>query len=160
MKLVARTPIYNVYMKPLSSRGREGESATIASMVHELFGESILCHKENGAPFIAGSEKQISISHGAGFAVIAISNYPIGVDIEAPRMQLERIRHKFMRDSDAAETLLHAWTAKEAAFKAGGVDGVTVHDIRVDNCRAFVPGSGWKTIDFYDFGAYLIAVAH
>lgn len=160
MKLIASTHIYNVYMQALSSRGRDGEREAVAAMVKELFGDSALCHKKNGAPFIVGSDKHISISHGAGYAVIAVSDAPVGIDIEAPRAQLERIRHKFMRDDDVAETLLHAWTAKEAAFKAGGVDGVTVHDINVDYCRAFVPGHGWKTIAFYGFNDYLIAVAH
>lgn len=160
MKQIVSTPIYNVFIQPLSSPGREGERVAVESMVKELFGEAPLYHKKNGAPFIARSEKHISISHGAGFAVLAVSDMPIGVDIEAPRVQLERIRYKFMRDDDVAETLLHAWTAKEAAFKAGGVDGVTVHDIIVDNCRAFVPENGWKTIDFYEFGDSLIAVAH
>ncbi|MDE6049656.1 MAG: 4'-phosphopantetheinyl transferase superfamily protein [Paramuribaculum sp.] len=160
MKLFAATPIYNIYIKELSAPGRAGEKATVGQMVKELFYGAELSHAISGAPFVEGIDKHISISHGGGYAVIAVSDKPIGVDIEAPREQLERIRHKFMRSEDCAESLLHAWTAKEAAFKASGNASVTVHDIVVKYNSAYITGNGCKTIDFYNLDSLLIAVAH
>ncbi|MDE5745889.1 MAG: hypothetical protein K2H84_09610 [Paramuribaculum sp.] len=160
MKLFAATPIYTIYIKELCSPGRAGEKITVGQMVKDLFTGAELCHENSGAPFVEGSDKHISISHGGGYAVMAVSDKPIGVDIEAPREQLERIRHKFMRVEDSAASLLHAWTAKEAAFKASGNSSVTVHDIVVKDNSAYISGNGWKTIDFYNLDSLLIAVAH
>ncbi|MDE5835748.1 MAG: hypothetical protein K2H50_01930 [Paramuribaculum sp.] len=160
MRLFATTPIYNIYVKKLKVPGRECEIATVRDMIHRLFGASELSHNSSGAPYIEGVDKCISISHGAGYAVIAVSTQPIGVDVEAPRLQLERIRTKFMLPDDCAESLLHAWTAKEAAFKAVGEAKVTVHDIAVNGNCASVPGFGSKTIDYYNLDTAIIAVAH
>lgn len=160
MKLFASTPIYNIYVMELEEPGRQCEKSTVLKMIRHLFAGAELRHKPCGAPYVAGTDKYISVSHGAGYAVVVVAVTPVGVDIEQPRQQLERIRHKFMRSDDCTDSLLHAWTAKEAAFKAVESADVTVHDISVERNSAFVPGFGRKTIDYYNLDTAIIAVAH
>ncbi|MDE6459694.1 MAG: 4'-phosphopantetheinyl transferase superfamily protein [Paramuribaculum sp.] len=160
MELLVATPIYNIYVEKLKAPGREGEKSTVREMIISLFAGSELSHKPSGAPFVEGTEKYISVSHGAGYAVVAVGDKPIGVDIEAPRQQLDRIRHKFMRPDDCSESLLHAWTAKEAAFKAAESANVTVHDIAINGNSASIPGFGNKIIDYYNLDTAIIAIAH
>lgn len=80
-----------------------------------------LRHLPSGAPCIDGAF--ISITHARNVAAVAVSGRPVGIDLEYPRPQLERIAHKFLSVTErqtytTLPALLHAWTAKEAAFKA------------------------------------------
>jgi 4'-phosphopantetheinyl transferase len=70
---------------------------------------------------------QISLSHHDGLAVCALSFVgAIGVDLERPRPQLQRIQHKFVSPQEQAyaaqnlDTLTLCWTAKEALYKCYG----------------------------------------
>lgn len=157
---LAATPIYNIYVSELTDKSRTGEKATVGEMIARLFDGAGLSHTDSGAPFVAGSDRHISVSHGGGYAVVAVSDRNIGVDIEAPRAQLEKVRRKFMREDDEAESLLHAWTAKEAAFKAAGNSCLTIHDITVKPTEALIPGLGSFAINYYGFEKNLIAITY
>lgn len=116
---------------------RDAEIRAVASLIRRAFGEKeTLSHLPSGAPYIEGSGKQISITHGAGYALLAINDSrPIGIDIESPRPTLKRISGRFLGTSEhqiynaSPDTLLDAWTAKEAIFKALGIPGLTITDI-------------------------------
>lgn len=116
---------------------RDAEIRAVASLIRRAFGEKeTLSHLPSGAPYIEGSGKQISITHGAGYALLAINDSrPIGIDIESPRPTLKRISGRFLGTSESQtynaspDTLLDAWTAKEAIFKALGIPGLTITDI-------------------------------
>jgi len=102
----------------------------------------------------------VSFSHGGAHAVAAYHPFlAVGVDIEGPRPQLERIAPKFLHPEELAyldghpkrEWLLRvAWGAKEAVYKAARVKGLAfVEEIRFthwpDDKGAFsisVPGNG------------------
>lgn len=150
---------YTLYIIELDGRGRSAEKRAVDTLARTAFGNRELCHHQNGAPYIAGVESHISVSHGGGKAVLAVSDGPIGVDIESPRPQLERVRDKFMRPEDESASLLHAWTAKEAAFKAAGCDGLTIHDISLSAGKAIVPDGRSFAIEYLPIGTSLIAVA-
>ncbi len=115
---------------------RDAEIRAVAMLIRKAFGEKeTLSHLPSGAPYIAGSGKQISITHGAGYALLAINDSrPIGIDIESPRPTLKRISGRFLGSSElqtynaSSSTLLDAWTAKEAIFKALGIPGLNRHN--------------------------------
>lgn len=112
-----------LYFKEIHAAGRQGEREAVKDLVIDAFGTTaLLDHRPDGAPFIIGSEKHISISHTAGVAVLAAADFPVGVDIERTdrQKQLQRIKSRFMTDIDSG-SLLQAWTLKEATFKAAGV---------------------------------------
>lgn len=147
-----------LYAQPIDGRGREAEKEAVAEIVREIFGDSQLLHRPDGSPYIQDFDGCISVSHGAGTAILAVSEMPVGVDIEENRAQLQRVSHKFINPEDESPSLLHAWTAKEAAFKAAGIAGVTVGEIVVKQSIAHVRDRRFA-LRYIPFGPALIALA-
>jgi phosphopantetheinyl transferase len=83
-------------------------------------------------PCLADSDLYCSVSHTSRFAVAAGNVLPVGVDIEVVATKAMRIWHLFMasRNQDLLSTsrigpertATRAWTMKEAAAKAFGLD--------------------------------------
>lgn len=79
-----------------------------------------------GKPFLKDQPHiHFSLSHSGPWAVCAIGNAPLGVDVEQPRCTME-IARRFFRKDELPETedkdfLLRLWTAKEAFVKAIGL---------------------------------------
>jgi len=79
-------------------------------------------HDADGAPIVEGA--YVSVSHSMGLAVVAIDrSRPVGIDAEDWRDALWRVRQKFLSEAEInafadEESLLRAWTAKEAVYKA------------------------------------------
>ena len=70
-----------------------------------------------------------SLSHSGKYAVCAVGDSPLGVDVEQPRCTME-IARRFFHETELPETedkdyLLRLWTAKEAFVKALG-GGLTI----------------------------------
>lgn len=139
-----------IYLAPIVTDGnrhsrREAEKAATARLVTTLFGPgAAISHNPDGAPLLilpdGATAPEISISHSIRTVALAVgrAGNPIGVDIELPRRQLVRVAPRFLAPEETAihaaseENLLRAWTAKEAAFKAAGITGLTLTDIRLD----------------------------
>ena len=91
-------------------------------------------HREDGSPFIPDFAGEISISHCAGYAALALSHGKrFGIDIERPRATLHRVVHKFLSEAERAvwtgdDDLLRAWTIKESLYKAAGIPGLSLAD--------------------------------
>ena len=99
---------------------------------------------ENGQPFLEGCDLYVSISHCDRLVACAVSEAPVGIDIERIRhMDLKVSRHVCVPEEEAylmgdlplpQEKLCHdpavlrrffeIWTAKEAYFKKQGT-GIT-----------------------------------
>ncbi len=147
-----------IYTAPIATDGsrgsrREAEKAATARLVTTLFGPGATVeHSPDGAPRLilpdtATTAPEISISHSLHTVVLAVgrAGRPIGVDIELPRQQLVRVAARFLAPEEIPihgadeESLLRAWTAKEAAF----IVGLTLADIRLDATasRAMIPSS-------------------
>ncbi len=85
-----------------------------------------------GKPFIENSDFHISVSHSGNFAMAIKSNKRCGVDIEHKSDKAHRVRAKFMSPlemafADTVDSELisrFTWSAKEAMYKAMGVEGV------------------------------------
>lgn len=165
---------------PDSDRGsrRRAETEAVASLAAAIFGHGAeIRHTPAGAPVLLlpgslSASPAISISHSTTAAVIAVSRSltAVGVDIELPRANLQRVASRFLRPGETAvhgdslPALLRAWTAKEAAFKAAGIAGITLADISIDpTCAsASVPGRNAPTLTLRHFpgpDGSLIAVA-
>ncbi|MCM1076705.1 MAG: 4'-phosphopantetheinyl transferase superfamily protein [Bacteroides sp.] len=182
MSKVIDTDNFTLYISGIAPGGvnrsdREHESE--ARMLSEIFGRRVeLGHYADGAPYIDGMEDvEMSISHSMRTCVIGISKNggKIGVDIESPRQQLERVKSKFLTDEELArlaaindgtrrmEFLLKMWTAKEAAFKALRMAGIGLIDITVadDFDRASARGVTLRLSfpDFADSDGEMMCVA-
>ena len=85
-----------------------------------------------GKPFIENSDFHISVSHSGNYAMAIKSNRRCGVDIEHQSDKAHRVRAKFMSKpemafADTVDSELisrFTWSAKEAMYKAMGVEGV------------------------------------
>ena len=82
-----------------------------------------LYYDEFGAPHLK-TKKYISISHTNNFSAIAISNNPVGVDIEYFRDKIKKIKHKFINhaetkliDINSVRDLTVVWSVKESIYK-------------------------------------------
>jgi len=93
--------------------------------------EQIFAENRWGKPQLAGMETpQFSLSHGGGWAVCAVADTPLGVDVELPRCTMAVAERWFCREEvqavqtlpyeEWADALLRIWTAKEAFLKALG----------------------------------------
>lgn len=131
-----------VYSTPLPSvieRGqrRAAETEAVRRLVAGVFGQdAVLAHTSAGAPFIEGFDGSISISHGCGVALLAVSRSAVvGIDIEGPRPTLRRVAERFLSPAEfpvysaSYPLLLQAWTSKEAIFKALGIASLTIGEI-------------------------------
>lgn len=111
---------------------REAETKAVGSLVSELIGpDCVIAHTPEGAPYVEGSQLNISISHSRDYACMAVSpTQIIGVDIEQARDQLRRVAGRVLSDDELAvygvsdELLLRAWTLKEALYKAALTPGL------------------------------------
>ena len=84
-----------------------------------------LCKTAEGKPYLSGSDLHLSISHSGPWAVIALSDAAVGVDLEAIRPVSAGVWKRFLASSpdeplsDAREAILR-WTRYEAALKRLG----------------------------------------
>ena len=96
-----------------------------AGVQEPIFAETAL-----GKPYLENYPHiHFSLSHSGSWAVCAVGDAPLGVDVELPRCTME-IGKRFFRPEELPETedkdhLLRLWTAKEAFLKAIGT-GLTV----------------------------------
>ncbi len=86
---------------------------------------------DEGKPALAGGGLEFNISHSGQLVVLAVSQQPVGVDIEGPRAvsDARELAHRFFAPEerrtveiaeDVPATFLAIWTAKEAVIKATG----------------------------------------
>lgn len=143
-----------------------GGRNAVAQLIADTIGSEVrLLHDADGAPLLAGSNLHISISHSPHFAAIALDEHNrIGVDIEEPRLeQLGRVISKFLAPEELPlwqSQLLRAWTAKEATFKAAGVSGLTLGQIRLTESDVAATPDGRKfLLDFTETPDYTLTTA-
>ncbi len=137
---IGSTTVYMTRIAPTDRAGRRhAEVEAVRCLLVRAFGPEVrLSHGADGAPFIDGMESHISITHGAGLALLAVDPMqPIGIDVECWRPSLLNVASRVLDAEEQAACgedpikLLRAWTAKEAIFKAAGVEGLTLPEIRL-----------------------------
>ena len=92
----------------------------------------------NGKP-VCKNGRYISISHSGEYVVVAVSQEPVGIDIERKNPKLHRIASRFRHPDDVLpkavdnlEQLQYLWTAKESIYKLAGMTGLSFkEDIRL-----------------------------
>ena len=110
---------------------REEDSMRIACagfLLQEALAKEGITHpifekNEWGKPMLKDTPLHFSLSHSGYFAICAVSDTPVGVDIERPR-NMDKIARLFP-EARTRDDLLRLWTAKEAYLKLLG-RGLTV----------------------------------
>lgn len=133
--------------------GDDKPSGVWLEMAYQVYSENgkevyrEIGHFHNGAPFLAGENSRISISHAGRFLVVAtlpatpevdLSEFSeraaMGVDAEASdRAQVLRVRDRFLAEREleiipANDVFMNvlAWTCKEALYKAAFREGLDI----------------------------------
>lgn len=93
------------------------------------FSEDMIEVKENGKPVLKGLPICFNISHCKGMVVCALSDCPVGVDVEKERRISKSLVRKTCNDweksyilnHDYIKSFLELWTLKESWMKMTGV---------------------------------------
>jgi len=120
----------------ISSESRRREFLTGIVMVSSVLGLR-LSHHADGAPFLTGDSRYISLSHTADVVVMAVDRKPVGVDVEASSRDVSRVAGRmFTAEERVVADDIVLWCVKEAAYKAYGHRGMDFRrDIRVGRSR-------------------------
>jgi len=99
-------------------------------LLRKLHLESTISYRDNGKPFLPDGQ-YISISHSKNFVGIALSNRPVGIDLEFAQTKLIAVAPKYIHQSEQnlidinnSQQLLYFWTAKESIYKLIGEKGL------------------------------------
>ena len=102
------------------------EKQMVRQMLKKILPNHKIRYHENGQPYLEPFDKFVSVSHSFPYAVLAISEKKIGVDIEQVKDRIDKIKHKFLhpkeidwlsRAESEIEHLTAIWCIKEALFK-------------------------------------------
>ena len=143
---------------------RRREKQLVNIILHDHFGVErsvVLLNDADGAPFLPGCERCVSVSHSDCEAAVAISDPRIGIDVEPPRAALLRVAPRFLssRELDyyggSMPLLVRAWTIKEAVYKAMRRKLMTSEDIAL-SCREPRDGRDFAVADGVTLAVTLI----
>ena len=165
----------------MKSAVRRLEWLAVRVLLADIFGqEARIVYNSAGKPLLDGAALHIGISHTKGYAVLAFSESPFGVDAELLDRNILSIAGRlcscsedpFLDDAGANGRLLLKWCACEAMFKLvgnlGGTyrDNVVVSPPALSGCGSFpvllrgvVSSLGRDyTADYLDTGGLLLVV--
>lgn len=125
-----------------TENARSAEAKASKILLRRVFGEkATLVHDSDGRPSVAGVDfmGMISISHSLTTYRLAVTHDPgisIGIDVETWREQLKRVAPKFLTADEqkfyvSPQSLLLAWTTKEAVYKAVRIPGLALKEIQL-----------------------------
>ena len=111
------------------------ESTAARYCLHQLateFDTLQLVQNDRNRPFFKDSDWHISLTHSYPFVAAACSRKNrIGIDVEKPGRNIEKIAPRFLSASELAKWKEHsnlltlAWSAKESVYKAVGKPGLS-----------------------------------
>ena len=125
---------------------RRTEHLAWRRIVRRELGESVaIGYNDVGAPVVDTPNTYISVAHGAGCVVVAISDRGIGVDVESAERDFGRAASRYMNEGERALSseenwAAKVWTAKEALYKLYGERGV---ELRQNDAAALGNTGQW-----------------
>ena len=107
-----------------------------------------------GKPLLVGCPYYISLSHTEGYAAAILHRrFPVGIDIELVKEKLTKVAPRVFTNAEreyAAGNLFKTavyWCAKEAVFKMGAVQVLSLRDIRLHDFEAEEAGTLFGQIE-------------
>ena len=145
-------------------RGTLG-AAMIRHFAGEAFpGEEIIIERtEYGKPYLSGHEGfEFSLSHSGDMVVLAVSDKPVGADVEIVKGRDWRMFHRFLSEvemkmietsKEPEERFFEVWTVREAFSKEEG-QGLRILD------EAFAVDYDRREIVYKDKTLYFNTISH
>ena len=95
-------------------------------LLRSVAGDAPLAHGDHGKPYLPHGP-HFSLSHAGELAVLAVSDAPVGVDVEKPRPMTEAVIRRVLQEderqwmaADPQHRFFRLWTRKEAVLKCCG----------------------------------------
>lgn len=143
----------------LSKDDDKRRSLGVELLLKKVTGRDDYVLSKNEKPYFPDNEVFFSLAHCGDYAVCAVSDVPVGVDIELPRVGGARLAKRFFQPDEAAlvyaaddpdREFCRLWTLKESYIKYA--------DLRLGNVRSFSVVSGAEGCSFSSasHGEYLI----
>lgn len=113
---------------------RQREREAVAQLAARLVAPgAVVSHDAAGAPFLPDyPDVRISVSHSAQRAALAVSDSPVGIDVEESSPRIDRVIGRVTTTGDDLSLpALTLWTVKEAVFKASMIPDLTIGEIAV-----------------------------
>ena len=143
----------------LADEGDKRHSLGVELLLKKVTGRSDYVLSKNEKPYFPDNEVFFSLAHCGDYAVCAVSDVPVGVDIELPRVGGARLAKRFFQSDEAAlvyaaddpdREFCRLWTLKESYIKCA--------DLRLGDVRSFSVVSGAHGCSFSgaSHGEYLI----
>lgn len=134
-------------------------SLGVELLLKKVTGRSDYVLSKNEKPYFPDNEVFFSLAHCGDYAVCAVSDVPVGVDIELPRAGGLSLAKRFFQPDEAAlvyaaddpdREFCRLWTLKESYIKYA--------DLRLGDVRSFSVVSGAEGCSFSSasYGEYLI----
>ncbi len=128
----------NAELMKIKSLQRKNEFIGIRQLRNQLIPNKPILYNSNGKPFVDKCENHISVSHSSKSICLAISKFPLGIDIEGIDERVLRIKPKYVNIEDkkhyqynSVEDLTILWTIKECLYKLYDIKGLSFkNDIR------------------------------
>ncbi len=127
---VALTESEKTNLNSFGNESRKQQWLASRALVQEVTGKkSRIAYLSSGKPYLLDSELKISISHSGKFvSLIANEKSACGIDIEKISAKLEKVKHKFLHQSEyeliksknELEKLCIIWGVKESLYKMDG----------------------------------------
>lgn len=153
------------------SRQREWLAVRVL-LRHTPYNDNEILYQGNGKPFFAKCGKHISISHSRCFVAVAVSESPIGIDIESSDRNALAVASSFLKPqeleilsvgSNAANEALLMWSAKEAAFKLASDKVSVLKEIGItknaNNYTIIYPDGATAKCNVFVFDDFILSVA-
>ena len=148
-------------------------NAMFSHVLSEDFGcdETAALKNKYGKPYIPGSDIDFSITHSTDVCAIAVSDKPVGIDIEKKdrvknidgmlRFFSDEEKARIEKADNKADEFLRIWTYREAFSKEEGV-GLTLYtkeNIVIDYEKNRVLRNG-RTLNFFEvyYDDYLLTI--
>ena len=144
------------YIRSLSDKKRVqsiGVRVLLNLLLEEFFCDtqvSSLSAEQSGRPILSGSNLYISFTHSGEYVGSAISNTPVGIDIECVReikpSVINRVCSKEEIDylnSHSASDFFTFWTLKEAYIKASSKKGKKLNELSFVQKNKISAGSNY-----------------
>lgn len=109
-----------------SSERKKYEFLMVRYLLKKIAPYHKILYKADGTPFLSPQDWEISISHSFPFAIIALSDKKIGIDIEPIRTKIYNVKHRFLSPNEKEwhlnkeneiEIVTIIWSIKESLYK-------------------------------------------
>jgi len=124
-----------VESKKIQNLKRKNEFTGIRQLRNELLPKKEIIYSSTGKPSLIDDTTQLSISHSSQSICVAISDSPLGIDIEKIDDRILKVRAKFVNCEekqfyayDSIEDLTILWTIKESIYKLLDISGISFLD--------------------------------